>query len=261
MAPANAAAVLYGVTGDGAAVPETLFTINTTTATSTVFLPLGAGNDGEAIAYNPDDGLMYHASGYNGGEVWESIDLSIPAVVSSTGIGTGCSGIICEVTALVYAGAGMFLASDLNSSLLSISSAGVVVSLGTLPETLKGLAFLGGTLYGAGRSSTNIYALNATTGAVLATHAITLAGGFSGFNGLATNPDSNTLWAVTRNGSSRSLVTIDLSTNTASAVGTLSDNFAGIAFVGDNQVSIPAPGALALFGLGLLALGAARRRR
>lgn len=54
--------VLYGITGDGATTPTTLYTINTTTAASTLVVDLsltaGAG-DGEAIAYNTTDGLIY----------------------------------------------------------------------------------------------------------------------------------------------------------------------------------------------------------
>ena len=56
---------LYGVTGDGASVSETLFTLDTTTAISTMVTPLGNGDDGETIGFNPDDGLIYHASGHN----------------------------------------------------------------------------------------------------------------------------------------------------------------------------------------------------
>ena len=54
---------LFGVTGDGATVPETLYLIDKTNATKTVAAALGAGGDGEAIAYNPVDDRFYHWSG------------------------------------------------------------------------------------------------------------------------------------------------------------------------------------------------------
>src|SRR5439155_12783760 len=54
---------LYGVTGDGATVPETLYTLSTSDASKTLVCTLGNGSDGEVIAFNPDDGLLYHASG------------------------------------------------------------------------------------------------------------------------------------------------------------------------------------------------------
>ena len=82
----SSAGVLYGVTGDcsnncgGSAVAETLFTINTDTAALTSFLTLGNGNDGEAIAYNPVDGMMYHMSGKGAGLIFEKINLSTKMV-------------------------------------------------------------------------------------------------------------------------------------------------------------------------------------
>lgn len=66
--------VLYGVTGDGqgwqaeseeeASLAESLFTIDLTNGTTTFVQHLGNGSDGENIAYNPDDGLIYHVSGF-----------------------------------------------------------------------------------------------------------------------------------------------------------------------------------------------------
>ena len=46
----SAAGTLYGVTGDGGANSETLYTINKTTGATTLVLHLGNGSDGEAIA-------------------------------------------------------------------------------------------------------------------------------------------------------------------------------------------------------------------
>lgn len=49
----TAAGVLYGVTGNGATVPETLYTIDPATATPTLSGALGNGTDGEVIAVLP----------------------------------------------------------------------------------------------------------------------------------------------------------------------------------------------------------------
>lgn len=54
---------LFGVTGDGAVTSESLFTIDTGNASTTLATALGNGNDAEAIGFNPQDGLLYHASG------------------------------------------------------------------------------------------------------------------------------------------------------------------------------------------------------
>ena len=61
--------VLWGVTGDGALFPESLFTIDQSDASTTYICFLGAGTDGEAIHYNPYDNKLYHASGHIGPEV------------------------------------------------------------------------------------------------------------------------------------------------------------------------------------------------
>ncbi|CAE8736772.1 unnamed protein product [Polarella glacialis] len=70
----DACGLLYGVTGDcsrgdnapcGGGTPSTLFTIDTKTARPSFFVSLGAGGDGEAIAFNSENGLMYHWSGNN----------------------------------------------------------------------------------------------------------------------------------------------------------------------------------------------------
>jgi hypothetical protein len=63
---------LFGTTGNGASVPETLFLIDKTNGTTTLAAALGAGVDGEVIAYNPDDDFFYHWSG-NGTVVFERV--------------------------------------------------------------------------------------------------------------------------------------------------------------------------------------------
>ena len=80
----NSSGTLFAVTGDkknsaGAGLPpETLFTLNTSNAAPTQVLVLGRGNDGEAIGFNPNDGLIYHASGNDtGGDGCVPFDPSI----------------------------------------------------------------------------------------------------------------------------------------------------------------------------------------
>jgi len=65
---------LYGVTGRGAAVPSSVYALDPSTAATTLVQPLGAGDDGEAIAWNPTVGFMYHASGLSNAR-FEVIDL------------------------------------------------------------------------------------------------------------------------------------------------------------------------------------------
>ncbi|MBL0028881.1 MAG: hypothetical protein IPO95_07380 [Rhodanobacteraceae bacterium] len=68
---------LFGVTGDGAAVPETLYLIDKTNATKQVARTLGNGADGELIAYNPEDDAFYHWSG-NGTVIFEQVSAQAP---------------------------------------------------------------------------------------------------------------------------------------------------------------------------------------
>ena len=69
----NSSGTLFAVVGDkrntagGGLPPETLFILNTSNAAPTQVLVLGRGNDGEAIGFNPNDGLIYHASGNDTG--------------------------------------------------------------------------------------------------------------------------------------------------------------------------------------------------
>jgi hypothetical protein len=62
-ADARAAATLYAITGDGATVKETLYTLSQSNGAATFVKTLGNGTGGEALGYNPADGLLYHFSG------------------------------------------------------------------------------------------------------------------------------------------------------------------------------------------------------
>jgi len=240
------AAELYGVIGDGGdecqgvpdeACAETLVLIDMTDASSTVVLALGNGADGEEIAYNPDDGLIYHASGYvqilNVDRIMETIDLDTLNVTPVFLSGDE----YCEVSALTYAGSGVFIAGDICEGLYSITS-GVTSSIGGA-EDPTGLAFIGSTLYAVSRND-QLQTLDPSTGASVTSVQIILPD-FSVIlaTGLATNPDDGSLWALLRveddvkdYGKTRALVTINPETGLAALVGiTDVKGMAGITFV------------------------------
>jgi IPT/TIG domain/Calcium-binding EGF domain len=73
---------LFGVTGDGAKVPETLYLIDKSTGTTTLATALGNGADGEVVQFNPDDGFFYHWSG-NGSLVFEKVEALPPYAVTN----------------------------------------------------------------------------------------------------------------------------------------------------------------------------------
>lgn len=134
---------LYAVTGDGANSPENMYTVNLSTGSISFFQSLGNGSDGEAIAYCPDNGKMYHWSGWSGSLssiVFESIDLNTNTV---TNIGMTGSVSPISIISAVYMGGGQFLVSHHNSNGIAVvDTNGLIVATGgstTVP--VKGMAF------------------------------------------------------------------------------------------------------------------------
>jgi hypothetical protein len=261
------AEVLYGVTGDGASVPETLYKLDQTNATSTPVSSLGNGNDGEVIAYNPVDGQMYHWSGTGFGagadQVMERIDLGSLNVTNITLSGDVPTN---EMWAATFdSGNGSFLAIS-GGGAYSITTTGVVTFLGST-TSMRGLAFVGSTLYGLEHFDTfdsdselDLFTVDPTDGSVLTNTNVSLAGvdlnGFS--NGMAFDPVSGKLFAVVQGTpGGRRLISIDPGTAVATSIGVLSDNIASIAF-GPEPISLPAAGPLALLLLAAALLGAGR---
>lgn len=132
----DATGQLYGVTGDGASVPETLYKLDKTSATKAVFLTLGNGDDGEVIAFNPTDGLMYHWSG-NISPIFETLDLSTLTLNSISQSGAAHD----EVFGAVWSPTlGKFYVSDIESRLLTQTASGFVAVIGSATDDYRGLA-------------------------------------------------------------------------------------------------------------------------
>ncbi|MBI5543267.1 MAG: hypothetical protein HY901_05225, partial [Deltaproteobacteria bacterium] len=130
---------LWGVTGNGATVPETLFIISQSDASKTLAKTLGNGADGEVIEFNPNDGFIFHWSG-NGTVVFEKIDpnnayaiTSIPIVGTTNGETFGA--VFNPLT-------GRFLISNIGSAMNDVNPDGRWgAQFGSLPDDLRGLAF------------------------------------------------------------------------------------------------------------------------
>ncbi len=133
---------LWAVTGDGGSDPEALYQLSTADGSSTRIRSLGNGDSGEALAFNPDDGLLYHASGGNT-VVFESIDpqtLDVTDIdISGTALADG------EARALGYStDLGEFLWHRGIQQLYTATPAGAVTGLiGSLDHQAKGFAFVG----------------------------------------------------------------------------------------------------------------------
>lgn len=138
----DSSGTLYAVTGDGAATPESLYTLSLTDATPTFVVSLGNGGDGEAIGFNPNDGFLYHTSGVDDGlnpdtRIFERIDLNSLTVTNIPISGDGYS----EITALVFSGNSFFAADTLGPILSSVTDGGAFSTVGSMDHVSKGLAF------------------------------------------------------------------------------------------------------------------------
>lgn len=154
----SCAGVLYGVTGDGANVPESFFSINQTTGAATLISALGRGDDGETIGFNPVDNMMYHASGHVGtydpvtdsGVIFERFNPTAPAPIVTTDIPIGSPLTDEEAQALTFeVSSGMFLWKQDHGTgpLFRVNPAtGAATQVGTLDmdHQAKGLAYAGG---------------------------------------------------------------------------------------------------------------------
>jgi len=134
----DSAGTLFGVLPSD----DTLYTLSQSDATPTSFLTgLDDDDDPQVIAFNSDDGLLYHAGGY--GDVFETVDLVSPfdiidIDISDTALEDD------QVQALTYwEDEGVFLWKQDNGSgpLFRVTSDGVETLIGTVDHHSRGLAF------------------------------------------------------------------------------------------------------------------------
>lgn len=158
----NSSGTLYGFTGNGATVSETLFTIDTDTASTTFvesFVRPESGSDGDSLAYNPEDGLLYRGSGHDGSDVtFMSIN---PTTLMTTEI--PITGTLQDEEAMAltwWAETDQFLWAQNHTSptrLFNVASNGSHTLVGDLDHVSKGLAFI--TV--AGRPEAGLYGSSA----------------------------------------------------------------------------------------------------
>ncbi len=134
----DASGTLYGITDRWAPTPEAIFVLSQTDATPSYFLQQADGQDGEALGFNPADGLLYHASG---GLRFRSIDLSGPHVAGVA----DCTDLSFRAQALTHLGRDVLLLTGAPSvwrtDLYGITTDGGLTLIGDLGHYSTGLAF------------------------------------------------------------------------------------------------------------------------
>jgi len=159
----SSSGTLYAVVGDkkstagGGLPPETLVILNTLKAAPTQVVVLGRGNDGEAIGFNPNDGLIYHASGNDTGgdgctpfdpttcvEIFESVNPNTLGVtnIPLSGAYELLTESYSEATALTHLSGNILLLTDIDQNLYQITTHGVVTFVGAMDHVARGLAFV-----------------------------------------------------------------------------------------------------------------------
>ena len=230
--------------------PEMLFVVSTTDASTTFVQSLGNGNDGESIAFNSHDRLLYHWSGFDDGKIMETVNLNDQSITN----------IPIDVTthdppdvfgSTYDPSSGEFLITDRKWDLVRVSPEGKFSRIGPMKLENRGLAFVGDSLYAGAKESATLSQLDPTNGATLSTVSVTLSGyNVAGILGLDTDPDTGTLYGIIRTGQintrvGRRLGTIDPNTGIATDIGPLPKGFANIAF-------IPEPSTLVLVAWSVL---------
>lgn len=146
---------------------ETLFTLDKTDGSLTFVQDLFGDDQGEALAFNPDDGLLYRLSGEGDeeGEVPGALRALFSTIDTATAQETrmGVSGDqFGGVQALTYSGNGSFLMAD-GFELFNFDSSGHSYLIGGLPNYSSGLAFVPGPITTITDPS-DVYQLSLTAG-------------------------------------------------------------------------------------------------
>ena len=141
----DSASTLYGLTGVGANVPETLFSISTTDASTTQLAFVGNDMPGEALAYNSQDGYLYHAA-WDGDDMAASFQTIDTTTYATSGIDIADSALEYDIPqALAYrADQNVVLWAQENGDFYAVTPAGSESIIGTLDHKTKGLAFAAG---------------------------------------------------------------------------------------------------------------------
>lgn len=124
---------LYGVTGSDPTQSESIFTIDKTTAAATFQFAMTADDDGEAIAFNPEDGLIYRLSGW-GSPIYQAYDPSDGTYVDIIPSGDVSNWANLNFMSLYYIGSGQFIATNIVTGEGGVTGSSIIGSNGIVDD-------------------------------------------------------------------------------------------------------------------------------
>ena len=205
-----------------------LFTVDKTHALGleVMSLDIGTAGSGNGLAYNPNDGLLYHASG---NDVFQKINPTTRAVTDIP-MNFGFTFLGISVSALCYVPEQDFFywAQDTTQDLYRMTPDGSETYLSTLDHVARGLALVDGELWSITDDDKKLRRIDPATGATLfETEDIDhrdLNVNASAGHGLAVEPESGELWALLFMSNQqvltgRELVRLDTETGFADSIG------------------------------------------
>ena len=192
-------------------------------------------------------------------------DGSLYTIDTSTGAGTlvGASGFLGTEGAAAFGPDGSLYAADSSLNQLvqlnTATGAGTLIgSFGPFGQDISGLAFIEETLFGVDGLLNNLVTIDITSGlaTTVGSLGITIAASGPSVGGLTYN--GSELFFLYKGG----IFLIDSVTGAATGIAGFSSNLEGRAIGGAASITaVPQPGTLALLGIGLAAMGLARRKR
>ena len=198
--------------------------------------PLGNGSDGEIIAFNPNDGMIYHLSG-TGTVFFEKINPLTNAVTTIVTFANPR-----EFFGLVwYPPLNVFIATDRASNVFQVTPTGIFTNVGNNGVKMRGFALVGTRVFAVGNDNSNandgkLFEINPANGAILSTTPVTLNGvPVTKALGLTTDPVTGQVYVlVTPPGganTARALGLLNVNTGAATKLVDLPDAFSSITFV------------------------------
>ena len=235
---------------------QALLRIDLTTFDVTV-VGFTGGDDIDGLAFN-SSGVLFASD--NDDDRLYTLSLTTGAILTSVAFNGAISSV--SDTGLSFNSSDVLFLSDDDGgsgteSLYTVNTTTAAVTLvGEHDLDIDGIAFDGSdVLYGIDDTNNQLVTLNTTTGAVASVIG-SLGFSTSGEQGLSFDPLTGTLWMV--NEGNQSLYTLNLTTGAATFMANLGFDIESLAII---DVSVLEPATLLLFGSGLAALGAMKRRR